>query len=298
MQDIINFTNCKQFGGEARFDENNEIQRLTLKIQYNGLCYKLRFGPHYFYHCISEYLGCSIYSALGIPAQKVLLGIYECAGEKLPAVACQCFNVDNLYLMTMDEILYEQQNTDFGENILNEVCALEQQQDFDAHELKQRFWQMFVVDAYIGVEKRLEDNWGCLFDRSTNRIIGLAPVFNCCSGFCSDRLDKDAEFKKIFLGQKIDSWFSLYDDTGYTIDNKPVSYFEFLSRTNNIDCLTALAEITKKIDKIDVNKIIDGIELLSKLEKSNFNKYLTLRKELILKKTQQINSTYRMLVKN
>lgn len=292
MIDVVNFTNCRQFAGKIKFDENDNIERLRLKVQYNGLYYDLKFGPHYFYRCISEYLGCSIFNAVGVQAQNVLLGVYEYEGRELPAVACQSFNTKNLYLLTMAEIIKGDYDTDFGRNILKEVQAFRYQQIYDEDKLKNHFWKMFMADALIGTADRSEGDWGVFVDRKNFSVVDIAPVFNCYSCLCGEKLDNNIVLRQNVLEQDNYDTTALVNASGYMVDGKQVSYFEFLLMTDNIDCLGSLEEFVKKIEKLDLDKIVNNVFLLSEKEKRFYKDMLALRKGMILAIAKQRNCVF------
>lgn len=50
----------------------------------------------------------------------------------------------------------------------------------DPKELCEWFWNMFIVDAFIGNWDRHNGNWGFLYNISTDEIT-LAPVYDCGS---------------------------------------------------------------------------------------------------------------------
>lgn len=292
MIDVVNFTNCRQFAGKIKFDENDNIERLRLKVQYNGLYYDLKFGPRYFYRCISEYLGCSIFNAVGVQAQNVLLGVYEYEGRELPAVACQSFNTKNLYLLTMAEIIKGDYDTDFGRNILKEVQAFRYQQIYDEDKLKNHFWKMFMADALVGTADRSEGDWGVFVDRKNFSVVDIAPVFNCYSCLCGEKLDNNIVLRQNVLEQDNYDTTALVNASGYMVDGKQVSYFEFLLMTDNIDCLRSLEEFVKKIEKLDLDKIVNNVFLLSEKEKRFYKDMLALRKGMILAIAKQRNCVF------
>ncbi len=293
MQDIINFTSCKQFGGKIRFSEDNGIRRLMLKVKYGDSYYNLKFGPRYFYHCISEYLGCSIFNALGVPAQKVLFGVYEFKKKELPVVVCRWVDDKSLYFLSMADIIKEEYNTDFGQNILNEIYALGQQCFYNANELKKHFWKMFIIDAFIGTVDRSESDWGVLVDRKSQKVVSIAPVFNCSTCLLAEQLDNDSMCRKIFFEQENnDSLFSL-DITKYEINGNQLSYFKFLSETQDRDCLNALVEMATKISVLNTDEIVDSVKFISELEKKSYKKFLAMRKKILTEKANRVNDSIR-----
>ena len=49
-------------------------------------------------------------------------------------------------------------------------------------ELKIRFWDMFVIDAFISNNDRNEGNWGLILNKETNEL-RLSPIFDNGASF-------------------------------------------------------------------------------------------------------------------
>ena len=50
----------------------------------------------------------------------------------------------------------------------------------DPEKIRERFWDMFIVDAFIGNWDRHNGNWGFLYHVQSDTLT-LAPVFDCGS---------------------------------------------------------------------------------------------------------------------
>ena len=60
--------------------------------------------------------------------------------------------------------------------------------------LKDRFWDMFIVDALIGNNDRNNGNWGVIVDNRTNET-KIAPVFDNGASFNTKSSDENIENK-------------------------------------------------------------------------------------------------------
>lgn len=105
-------------------------------------------------------------------------------------------------------------------------------------ELKQRFWDMFTVDAFLSNNDRNEGNWGLILDKETKNI-RIAPVYDNGASFysksCDDRLNSiyNDDFK--FKQSVYDSARSIYRQNG-----KIINPLKFIESMNNKDCNDAL----------------------------------------------------------
>lgn len=122
---------------------------------------------------LSEYIGSHIYESIGIPVHETKLGIKD--GKVV--VACKDFrgninkihfddynSIKNDYVEGMENKLKSVSSNSNDHNIsLDEVEVLLNNHPLFLKnpELKQRFWDMFVVDALIGNNDRNNKDWGC-----------------------------------------------------------------------------------------------------------------------------------------
>ncbi|WP_177162411.1 HipA domain-containing protein [uncultured Fusobacterium sp.] len=234
----------------------------------------------------SEYIGSKIYSILGIPVQEVILGkLYDNEKEKL-CVACKDFKEKGEYLYEFinikNSILNENSSNGSGTELKEILEAIDEQNFCNPIEVKQRFWEMFIVDSYLGNFDRHNGNWGFL----VNEITGnkrIAPIYDC--GSCLFPMAEDEKLK-IFLNSKEEMEMRVFKFPNSAIkeNEKKINYFEFLISTTNEECLNSLKKIVPKIkEKTEIiENFIDSIEELSEIRKKFYKKILNMRKELIL----------------
>jgi len=163
-----------------------------ISVVYNGEQYMLKFPPHptknnkmsYSNSCICEYLGCKIFESVGIPVQDTILGIYTTEkGDRKIVVACKDFTTDCKTLQDFASLknqIIDSERNGYGTELSDILLAFEDQNALDPHILSNRFWDMFIVDAFIGNWDRHNGNWGFLYDTKADEIT-LAPVFDCGS---------------------------------------------------------------------------------------------------------------------
>ena len=262
-----------------------------LSVIYDNEVYMLKFPPYptinkelsYTNSCISEYIGCKIFESIGIPVQKTLLGTYNFKGKEKIVVACKDFTSVGIVLQDFASLknrLIDSVRNGYGTELSEILTTFDEQTSIDKAELKNRFWDMFIVDALIGNWDRHNGNWGFLYNETTDEIT-LAPVFDCGSSLYPQA---DEETIKEVLADKKAVNHRIYNIplSSIQINGKKINYFNFISSIQNEDCNDALRRIFPRIDINEINRIVDETPYISDLQKTFYKHMLTKRKELIL----------------
>lgn len=178
--------NLRMYGGTAG---------RKIGITYNGKNYLLKFPGNlkeqvmknirlsYSNSPVCEYIGSQVYQLLGFSVHETILG--ERNGKIV--VACGDFLKDGEKLYEFDKIkvTFEPHFLDSSGNETNgvgvdlyEILMTIQEHQFlkDISEIKEHFWNMFVVDALIGNPDRNNNNWGIILDMNGSKRI--APVYD------------------------------------------------------------------------------------------------------------------------
>lgn len=220
--EIENFENIKQnnlsYGGRAG---------KKLGVIINGENWFLKFpksaksfeGVNMSYNSspLSEYIGSHIYEMLDIPVHKTMLGIKD----KKVVVACKDFrkdisrirledynSINNIYVAGLEEKLSSYISSSDLQGLM---IVMENNPRFiNCPELKERFWDMFVVDAFIGNNDRNNGNWGVLINNITEEV-EVAPVFDNGASFAGNIdnskieriLDDEERFKQSVYDSRI-----------------------------------------------------------------------------------------------
>ena len=162
-----------------------------IAVMYEDELYMLKFpgvarknkDMSYANGCICEYLGCHIFEIAGIPVQKTLLGTFTRNGKEKIVVACKDFTTPDTVIQdfaSLKNTIIDSEHNGYGTELSDILMAMDEQQAIDSDALKQRFWDMFIVDALIGNWDRHNGNWGFLYNSRTDEMT-LAPVFDCGS---------------------------------------------------------------------------------------------------------------------
>ena len=283
---MIDFTDCalrkKAYGGA------NGTKKC---IVYNGENYMLKLPNHptkktdlsYANGCISEYIGCHIYGMLGIPVQHTILGTYQVHDRLQYAVACKDFTKPGVVLLDFAALKNQVVDSASGgyNTDLNEILfAIEEQDSIDPVIVIERFWNMFVADALLGNFDRHNGNWGFLYDEIHDKL-SLAPVYDC--GSCLyPQADKDTIEKVLSDAGERHTRVYNYPTSAIKQNNRKLSYHDFLTTTDNTDCLHAITEIYPRVDKDKIYAFIDGIDVIDTQQKQFYKTMLTERLQLIL----------------
>jgi len=224
---------------------------------------------------LSEYLGSKIYESLNIPVHKTLLG----TRKNKVVVACRDFTRDmhndftlkfHNSLIPFHDLKNSFMSSDLesysgtgSETLLNEMLATINGQD-DLNSIPgvlERFWDMFVVDAFIGNNDRNNGNWGLLI--SPDGALSLAPVYDNGNAFFNKRSLVQMEKR---LGDEVamreDAYITprcVYKYTGLDNEGHRINPFDFIKRGENADCSAAAARFLAAVDMSAIEKIIDDI---------------------------------------
>lgn len=224
---------------------------------------------------ISEYLGSHIYSILDIPAQETLLGT---RGNHI-VVACKDFRDNNEMLYefgkiktTFDPDTNQLNNAPSSGNRVDLIECLEviyKHPTFEGFRqaVLDRFWDMFVVDAYIANPDRNNGNWGLLINETTNEK-RLTPVFDNGNALGSKWADtKMMEFLELPEKQRIAE--AVRTPSVYKVNDERINPRKFMMQTEIPECLDAMKRVALKIKEKQnsINNFIDNMGLLSDVQK-------------------------------
>ena len=283
---MIDFTNLptkkKAYGG---------ANGSKLSVIYNDDLYMLKLPIHalknpnlsYTNSCTSEYLGCHIFNMLGVKAQETLLGTYKYHDKIRTIVACKDFTSPGVVILDFASIknqIIDSTSNGYGTELSDILNTIEKQTVVDSKKLKEHFWNMFVIDAFIGNWDRHNGNWGFLYNQEIDKL-EIAPIFDCGSALfpqINDELIKKVIVSKAEMNARV------YDSptSAILINGKRANYYKVITSLEYKDCNEAIKRIVPKIQLDKINQLIDSVEELSDYQKDFLKRILKLRKELIL----------------
>lgn len=224
--------------------------------------------PSYTSSPVSEYLGSHIYGLLGIPVHQTRLGYRN--GKIV--CACKDFTFPNARLFEFKEIknALSDDGDGFcsapsdGESIyLADVLAAIETSPLlrSVPGVLDRFWDMFVVDAFLKNPDRNNGNWGLLM--TAPLVYELAPVYDLGSSLFSKRSPlvaerrlEDAEaLREDAFGTNV-SCYRLADGEG---GSRAIHPFEYMAKTSNPDLRAAIARFAAAVDLDAIDELIDGV---------------------------------------
>ncbi len=283
---MIDFTNLptrkKAYGG---------ANGSKLSVVYNNELYMLKLPMHalknpnlsYTNSCTSEYLGCHIFNMLEVKAQETLLGEYEYHGKVRTVVACKDFTSPNTTIVDFASVknqIIDSASNGYGTELSDILDTIQRQNAIDSKELEEHFWNMFVIDAFIGNWDRHNGNWGFLYNQETDEM-KIAPIFDCGSALFPQI---DEELIKKVISSKAEMNARVFDmpTSAILVNGKRGNYYKMITSLEYKGCNDAIKRIVPKIALTEIDSLIDGIEQLSQLQKEFLKKVLKLRKEFML----------------
>lgn len=263
-----------------------------ISVVYNGEQYMLKFPPYpvknqdmsYSNSCISEYLGCKIFEKAGVPVQETILGTYKTKkGVEKIVVACKDFTSVGIELQDFASLknqIIDSGRNGYGTELADILSVFDEQTAMEPEKIRERFWDMFIVDAFIGNWDRHNGNWGFLYHVQSDELT-LAPVFDC--GSCLYPQADERMIMKI-LADKQEINHRIFNIPLSAIQNngKKINYYEFISALDNEECNRALLRILSRIDMKEIFNVIEKTPFISDLQKEFYRTMLMARKERIL----------------
>jgi hypothetical protein len=282
---MINFTELetnefRTYGGA----NGNKICKIYQDEPYMVKIINLNEDNASIYGCVSEYIGCHIFESVGIEAQKTILGKYTVNGIDCLAVGCKDFNVAGYQLQEFLKIknsCIDSSENGKGTSLIGILSAIEEQKKISVDELKKHFWNVFIVDAFIGNFDRHNGNWGILSNEQL-KTHKIAPVYDCGSCLYSQATEKDITSILQDPVKQNSRIFTFPTSALRNESGEKINYFEYISSGENKDCTEALFRILPKINMESIKQIIDNTPMISDARKKFYFMMLQLRKERIL----------------
>ena len=232
------------------------------------------------YSHISEYIGSHLFQMVGLEAQQTFLG--TCDGS-LVVVMKDFIGEDEIFVPFTDvgDSTLEQSRERYQYTYHDIMQMLEENMKLtDVEGTIQHFWNMYLVDAWIGNFDRHGSNWGFL--KKDNRY-RMAPIYDNGSSLFP-RLNTDMKLQKI-LDSKEEMLKRVYTfpTSQILLQGKKSSYYELIDSLQYEECNEALIRMKPKINLEKMEKIIDGVEEISAVRKTFYKRMLYLRYEVMIK---------------
>ena len=282
------FTHCKRLLGNAYAGANGK----KIGIEYNGEQYMLKFPPSgqakrtelsYTNSCLSEHIASSIFNMVGINAQKTILGTYDVSGKTKVVCACKDFTADGSRLYDFCSIkntVIDSGHNGTGTELGDILETIEKQQFVDPVELLVHFWDVFVIDAFLGNFDRHNGNWGFLYNPAV-QTASIAPVYDC--GSCLlPQADENVMRNVLANENELHARVFTFPSSAIKHKGSKINYYNFLNTAENEDCNAAILRMVPQIDMDAIYAFIDEVPFLTDLQRTFYKTYLDARYDLIL----------------
>ncbi|MCL2169585.1 MAG: HipA domain-containing protein [Defluviitaleaceae bacterium] len=315
MVKLTNFDNCPEaesvyYGGDAGAKETVIYKDSVWMLKFPKTTRDM-YNPQISYTTspLSEYVGSKVYGALGMPVHETELGIRK--GKVV--VACKDFTrvvrengavrirlINSLThfhdlknnFMSSDLDAYSGTGS---ETLIDEVLATIKGQKtlITIEGVLERFWDMFVVDAFLGNNDRNNGNWGVLVCH-TEGTSTLAPVYDNGNSFYNKRslaqMKSHMESEKSMQEDAYLSPLSAYKYAGLDSEGQQINPFNFIKGGENADCNAAVARFLKRVDFGSIEAIIkslpevsDVLMIMPQVQKDFYLELMRIRLDFIRK---------------
>lgn len=228
----------------------------------------------YINNAFSEYIGSNIFKIVGFEVQNTILGTYNYNGKEKIVCACEDFTDEN-------HILYEFENIALSvnpdkkietelEDIIEVINVITK--TIKVKELKEKFWDMFIIDSLIGNKDRHNGNWGILLNKITN-ISEFAPIYDC--GSCLNSTLSDSEIENLSETEIKDLAINTY--SCIKENGKKINAISYIKSLKNSDCNNAIFRVFDKINLNKIEEFINNVEGITNIRKEFYKKIIKLR---------------------
>lgn len=288
MSNKIDFTDCPRVTGKAYNGANGK----KIAIIYNGEQYMIKFPPSadrkptdlsYTNSCISEHISCSIFNMLGIKAQETLLGTYTVNGKEKLVCACKDFTTDGSVLYDFCSIkntIIDSEHNGNGTELTDLLETIEKQTFVDPVKLQEHFWNVFVIDAFLGNFDRHNGNWGFLYNKESN-LSEIAPVYDC--GSCLlPQADERTMHLVLQNPDEMNARIFHFPTSAIKYNGQKINYHQFLMNSKYNSCNDAVVRIFPRINLDKINEFINSLPYLTELQREFYSNYIAARYEQIM----------------
>ena len=275
MLDIVNLQDCplsyRFYGGRAgqKIGILVDGEPWMAKYPRSGRDLLGKHVPSYTSSPVAEWLGSHIYDSAGIPAHETMLAWH---GGKV-VCACRDFCVDGVQLVEFNRLKNTLSDDEedfvgspsdgeviFLQDVLSAISLVEPLRTTPG--VLERFWDMFVMDAFIKNPDRNNGNWGLLLGGGLPPR--LAPVYDNGSSLFSKRsasltatrLGNHGQEREDAFGTNV-SCYRLYDENNPR--GRAIKPFDYLLSSRNADVAAAVLRAERSIDLDVVEALIDQV---------------------------------------
>ena len=285
---MLDFSKAKEELNSYRGSEKKKT------LVYNNKRYLVKFPDpireknkniSYINNAFSEYIGSNIFKIAGFETQNTILGTYVYNGKEKIVCGCEDFTDGN-------HVLYEFENLALSANpnkkietelsdimeVLEEIYNMTDIHIIFNDNIKEKFWEMFVIDSLIGNTDRHNGNWGILVNARSDGAT-FSPIYDC--GSCLNPILEDKQIEKINETELKN--LAINCNSCLKENGKKINYMTYIKSMKNEECNKAIFRVFKRIDIDKINKLIDSIDCISNKRKEFYKKIIEIRYNIIMK---------------
>ena len=287
MTETIDFSNCERLPGRAYNGANGK----KIAVRYDGDVWLLKFPPSaaekpttlsYSNSCYSEHVAGTIANMIGLESHETRLGTFT-NGKTKVVCACRDFTADGKLLYDFCSIkntVIDSETGGTGTELGDVLETIDLQSFVDPVELKAHFWDMFVVDAFLGNFDRHNGNWGFLVDPVTRKA-EIAPAFDF--GSCLLPQAGDDIMRRVIEDKaERDARIYNFPTSALKQNGKKIGYVDFIAQNHDGVLAPSLARILPRIDFAAIDAFIDDTPYLTDLQREFYKVYLAARHKALV----------------
>lgn len=281
---LVDFSNAIEIAPEYTGSEKKKTMILDNKkylVKFPDPNRSTKLAISYINNVYSEYIGSKIFELCGFKTQKVILGTYSKDGKQKIVCGCEDFTNKDTKLVEFEKFENASIEPNPFKREIKDIFHIVESgvYNVDLNDLKEKFWNMFIIDCLIGNEDRHNGNWGFLKNIEDEKLI-FAPIYDCGSCLFSVYTDEKMQEcleKNSKMQDCIKNTSSAIRDNGAKI-----KYFEFITSLNNEDCNNALIRMYDKINMKKIFDLIDEIDIISGVRNKFYKQVIEGKYEEIL----------------
>ena len=246
-----------------------------------------RLDTSFVNNTLSEYIGSHLVASAGLPSHETYLGYFN--GELV--VGCRNYlwgrEVSHEFAYYMKK---KYDSSEIGRlpkyEQIYDVIETDPELKKIRDEAVRRYWETFIVDAWIANFDRHKGNWSYIYNPD-EKISYPAPVYDCGSTLYPALSEKGMS---LVLGSEyeIRKRIRVFPNAALLVNGMKVGYYEMISSGIDRNCTDALMSIVPRIDMEKAREIIDNTPLISDTRKQFYYTMLKRRKEMILDRAYKI----------
>ena len=263
---MIDFTNAVE---EINTYKGSEKKKTLI---YNDRKYLVKFPDpireknkniSYINNAFSEYVGSNIFKLTGFDTQNTILGRYEYNGKEKIVCACEDFTDNNNMLLEFESLALSINPEKKIETEISDIIKVIEESSnltgIDVELVKEKFWDMFVIDSIIGNTDRHNGNWGFLLNKET-KTTSFSPIYDC--GSCLNPMLEDSEIEKLNKTEIKNLAINCY--SCLKENGRKINYMTYIKSRANEQCNRAVVRMFSNISKENIDIIITNIAYLNK----------------------------------